>query len=78
MTYIPSRAKRVSDWDSKEVASEIFLELRVKERHMACYILHTSDFRFAIFCVFKTGSCFIPQIGMGLMTLIPLIQPLEF
>lgn len=55
-----------------------FLGLRVKERHMACYILYTSDFCFVIFCVFKTGSCFIAQIGVGLMTLIPLPQPLEF
>lgn len=45
---------------------------------MACYILYTSDFCFVIFCVFKTGSCFIAQIGVGLMTLIPLPQPLEF
>lgn len=45
---------------------------------MACYILYTSDFCLVIFCVFKTGSCFVAQIGKGLMTLIPLPQPLEF
>lgn len=62
----------------KMVSEGFFLELKVKEGRIAWYILYAYDFCSVIFCVLRTGSCFIAQIGMELVALVLLIQTLEF